>query len=78
VGDQKERLKGAQHKVGRCRLTLSKPTSKGTGTQRLKLEYGRLLSSFALNFNLRRYNKMLDLLNTIGVSASLLRVIDRR
>ena len=28
--------------------------------QRLKLIYDRLLSSFAFNFNLRRYNKYVD------------------
>ena len=30
---------------------------KAPGTNRLKLKYAVLLSSFALNFNLRRYNK---------------------
>jgi hypothetical protein len=33
-----------------------KPTLKPPGTKRLKLEYGKLLSRFALNFNLRRYS----------------------
>ena len=33
-----------------------KPMSKAPGTERLKLKYDKLLSSFAFNFNLRRYN----------------------
>ena len=32
-----------------------KPTLKAPGTKRLKLKYDKLLSSFAFNFNLRRY-----------------------
>jgi len=32
-----------------------KPMLKASGTLRLKLNYNRLLSSFAFNFNLRRY-----------------------
>ena len=32
-----------------------KPTLKASGTKRLKLNYDKLLSSFAVNFNLRRY-----------------------
>jgi hypothetical protein len=32
-----------------------KPMLKAPGTKRLKLEYDKLLSSFAFNFNLRRY-----------------------
>ena len=43
--------------VGWCRLTVSKPVLKapGTGTKHLKLKYDQLLSTFAFNFNLRRY-----------------------
>jgi len=33
-----------------------KPTLKAPGTKRLKLEYYKLLSSFAFKFNLRRYS----------------------
>jgi hypothetical protein len=33
-----------------------KPTLKAPGTKRLKLCYATLLSSFAFNFDLRRYN----------------------
>ena len=33
-----------------------KPMSKPPGTKRLKLKCDELLSSFAFNFNLRRYN----------------------
>jgi hypothetical protein len=33
-----------------------KPTLKAPGTVRLKPNYDKLLSSFAFNFNLRRYN----------------------
>jgi len=32
-----------------------KPTLKAPGTERLKLKYDIMLSSFAFNFNLRRY-----------------------
>ena len=34
-----------------------KPTLKAPGTMRLKLKYGKLLSSFAFRFNLRRYTE---------------------
>ena len=34
-----------------------KPTLKAPGTERLKLIYDELLSSFAFNFNLRRYSQ---------------------
>ena len=33
-----------------------KPTLNAPGTKRLKLKYVELLSSFAFNFNLRRYS----------------------
>ena len=33
-----------------------KPTLKAPGCERLKLRYDELLSSFAFNFNLRRYS----------------------
>jgi len=33
-----------------------KPMLKGSGNKRLKLNYEQLLSNFAFNFNLRRYN----------------------
>jgi len=43
--------------VGRCTLTASKPVLKAKRLwfQRLKIEYHKLLSTFAFNFNLRRY-----------------------
>ena len=41
--------------VEHCRLTLSKPTLKPSGTKRSKLEYHKSLSSFAFKLNLRRY-----------------------
>ena len=34
-----------------------KPTLKAPGIRRLNLKYDDLLSSFAFNFNLRRYNE---------------------
>ena len=34
-----------------------KPTLKTPGTQRLKLQYDELLSSFAFNLNLRRFTE---------------------
>ena len=36
-----------------------KPTLKAPGSKRLKLEHEKLLSSFAVNFNLRRYTEEL-------------------
>ena len=36
-----------------------KPTLKAPGTKRLKLKYDILLSSFAFDFNLCRYIKLL-------------------
>jgi len=35
-----------------------KPTMKAPGTQALKLQYHKLLSTFAFKFNLRRYSKV--------------------
>jgi hypothetical protein len=34
-----------------------KPMLRAPGSKRLKLEYDKLLSSFAFKFNLRRYNE---------------------
>jgi hypothetical protein len=42
--------------VGCCRLTLSNPVLKAPGMKRLKLWEDELLSNFAFNLNLRRYN----------------------
>jgi hypothetical protein len=44
------------HHVVGCRLTVSKPVLKAPMPQRLKLQYDEVLSNFAFNFNLRRYN----------------------
>jgi len=44
-------------KVGRCRLTVSKPVLKPHTVSRLKVEYHYLLSIVAFKFNLRRYTK---------------------
>jgi len=35
-----------------------KPMLKAPGTKRLKLKYDSLLSSFAINFNMRRYSRV--------------------
>jgi len=35
----------------------TKPTVKAPATKRLKLHYDKPLSTFAFNFNLRRYNE---------------------
>ena len=58
-GDGKCSMAGTNTKVGRCRLTVSKPVLKA---QRLwflclKLQYDETLSSFAFSFKLRRYTK---------------------
>jgi hypothetical protein len=45
-------------KVGRCRLTVSKPELKGRLVQRLKLNCDEPLSNVAFNFNMRRYTKV--------------------
>jgi hypothetical protein len=34
-----------------------KPTLEASGAQRMKLQYDALVSSFAFEFNLRRYSK---------------------
>ena len=42
------------------------PPLKSPGTKRLKLKYDELLSNFAFNFNLRRYNQdSLGVLDTV-------------
>jgi len=41
--------------VGRCRLTPGCPCVDHTWFQRVKLKYDEPLSSFAFNFDLRRY-----------------------
>ena len=41
--------------VGKCRSTLANPTLKAPVSKHLKLKHYQLLSSFAFNFNLRRY-----------------------
>jgi heat shock protein beta len=46
-------------KEGRCRLTLSNPSSKRALFQRLKVGCGESLSNFASNINLRPYIKAL-------------------
>jgi hypothetical protein len=55
--------------VGRCRLTVSKPMLKAPDTKRSKLKYDKLLSSFAVNFNLRRYTEedIMKIFATVGV-----------
>ena len=56
LGAEHERV-GFSRGLGRAvQVAPVKPTSKAPGTKRLKLEYDELLSSFAFNFNLRRYN----------------------
>jgi hypothetical protein len=40
---------------------------KPPGIKRLKLQCGKLVSSFAFNFNLRRYSKELRKLNIDGI-----------
>ena len=45
------------HKVGWCRLTLSKAKLKPPGTKRLKPNCDILLSTSAFKFNLRHCNK---------------------
>jgi len=42
-------------KAGRCRLIVSNPCCTPICFQCLKLEYHKLLSKFAFNFNFRRY-----------------------
>jgi hypothetical protein len=42
-----------------------KPTLKPPGTKQLKLNCDELLSDFAFNFNLRRYNKVAVLVPTL-------------
>jgi len=44
-----------------------KPTLKAPGTKRLEVKYVELLSSFAFNFNLRRYTTAAWLMLTVLV-----------
>ena len=44
-------------KVGRCRLTVSKPMLKAPGIKCFNLKYNKLLSTFGFDFNLRRYTQ---------------------
>jgi len=46
-----------------------KPTLKAPGTKRLKLKYDELLSNFAFDFNLRRYNEAITSLPDYTVQA---------
>jgi hypothetical protein len=45
-------------KVGRCRLTVSKPELKAFLVQRFKLKCDEMLLNCAFNFNVRRYTKV--------------------
>ena len=60
-------------KVGRCRLTVSKPELKAPWYHRLKLEYDEPLSNFPFNFDLRRYTKAETELNAALQAAGLTR-----
>ena len=51
--DAQEHARESFTQVGRCRLTLSKPTLKAPGIERLKLTRDDPLSNFAFKFNLR-------------------------
>jgi hypothetical protein len=50
------------------------PTLKAPGSERLKLEHEELLSNFAFNCNLRRYEEVGDLDVEQGGSTKLLEV----
>ena len=45
------------YKVGRCRLSISKPVLKALMVSEHEIKCDALHSNFALIFNLRRYNK---------------------
>jgi hypothetical protein len=47
---------GALYPARAVQVDPIKPTLKAPGTKRLKLKHDKLLSSFAVNFNLRRYD----------------------
>jgi hypothetical protein len=57
-----------EHQVWRCRLPLSKPVLKAPTLHRLKLEWHKLFSFFAVIFNLRRY---IPVTKTVRVGATL-------
>jgi hypothetical protein len=65
VSDQK--LEGG-NKVRRCMLSMSTPCRQRLEltTKRLQLMYDGLLLSFAINLNLRRYNKALAVSSESG------------
>jgi hypothetical protein len=50
--------KSCQIKASRCRLKRVDTCLESTWIQRYRLEYDELMSSFALDFNLRRYSKV--------------------
>jgi len=47
---------GARWRGKAAQVDPNKHTLKAPGTKRLKLKYDEMLSSFAFNFNLRRYS----------------------
>jgi hypothetical protein len=51
--------------VGRCKLKRVESRVESAWFERLKLRYDKLLSSFAFNFNLRRYNAAADWLDAL-------------
>jgi len=54
-------------RVGRCTLKVFKSRVDSTWFQCLKLKYDKLLSSFAFNFNLRRYNMAVQFLGSCAM-----------
>jgi tetratricopeptide (TPR) repeat protein len=60
--EDKDKLKGAaqSYVVRRRRLSVSKPELKAHLVHRLKLKCDEPVADFAFNFNLRRYNMVLE------------------
>jgi len=63
-------ISGDMPMVGRCRLTVSKPVL-AHGFTRLQLEYNKLFSTFAFNFNLSHYTMVSALLGDGDSATSL-------
>ena len=49
-----------------------KPTLKAPETNRLKLEYQKMLSSFAFKFNLRRYNVVAAMMTVLVITLAIM------
>ena len=64
------------HEAGRCRLTPVESHVESAWIQLLKVQYDKLPSTFAFNFNLRRYNERNVLWSSFGCDHTQMYVIN--